>query len=207
MRKNGRHIRSDKAAVIRNPDNQRVILLNRNQFLRFIQTHDAQGIGTLQGIDCSHHCVNYAAVVIMLSQLGYHFAVSLGNEIDTFLLQPFFDLQVVFDDPVVHNRDFVLAAQVRVGVDVRWFAVSGPPGVADTDCARNRLLVHQLLEGGQAAFLLYNTKALLIHHRNAGRIIPPVFQALQPIENDRHSAFVSHITNNAAHINPPQFLV
>ena len=47
-----------------------------------------------------------------------------------------FQVQIVFDDAVVHHGEQSPVADLGVGVHIRRRAVGGPPGVADAHGAR-----------------------------------------------------------------------
>ena len=59
------------------------------------------------------------AGVIVVQQLGHNLGVGLGDEGEAFVQQALFNFQVVFNDAVVYDSDFLVTGIVRVGVDDR----------------------------------------------------------------------------------------
>ncbi len=49
---------------------------------------------------------------------------------------------IIFDHPVMHERELAAGIEVRVRVFVGHLAVRGPARVTDTERARNRFLRH-----------------------------------------------------------------
>ena len=75
------------------------------------------------------------------NDLGIGRRLAVVPAIGQLLLQ----LAKVFDHAVVHQRDDVIAADVRVGVRVGRWPVRGPPRVAEADLAAGRVRL-QLLD-------------------------------------------------------------
>ena len=66
-------------------------------------------------------------------QLGDHFGVGRRLAVVAALGQPLLELAEVFDDAVVHERDHVVAADVRMRVLIGRRAVRRPARVAEAD--------------------------------------------------------------------------
>ena len=77
-----------------------------------------------------------------------------------FCSQKFADLQIVFDDAIVHHGDAAVLGDLRVGVDVVRLAVGGPAGMADAERAGQRRAVigfcDQILQPALGLFDLQN---------------------------------------------------
>ncbi len=71
---------------------------------------------------------------LQLDEVGDGLGVGLGDEHVVVGLEAGAQVGEVLDDPVVHQRDPVGVAGVRVGVDVVGRAVGGPAGVPDARC-------------------------------------------------------------------------
>ena len=65
--------------------------------------------------------------------MGDHLGVGRGLKLVPVFNEPLFEGAKVFDDAVVDDRDDPVAAQMRMGVQIRGGAVRGPAGVADAD--------------------------------------------------------------------------
>ncbi|MNW64849.1 hypothetical protein D3C74_431710 [compost metagenome] len=71
--------------------------------------------------------------------MGNNLCIRFGREMASAGNQLFFEVQVVFDNPVVHDRELLAFIGVGVGVLVGRFTVSRPAGVPDsgTSCQRS----------------------------------------------------------------------
>ena len=113
------------------------------------------------------------------------------------LIKLFLQFQVVFDDAVVHHRD--VAYPVGMGVGLGGAPVGGPAGVADAHLTREGVLpqqVFQLLQFAQAAA---DGQAVIADHRHPRRVIAPVLQPFQPVQDDGHGLLGPQISDDAAH--------
>ena len=71
-------------------------------------------------------------------QVRDDFGVGFGGEGVAFGLQAVLQLQVVFDDAVVHHHHVAVAIAMRMGVLFGGPAVGGPAGVPDAERAIHR---------------------------------------------------------------------
>ena len=111
--------------------------------------------------------------------------------------QLFLEFQVVLDDAVVHHRD--VAYPVGMGVGLGRPPVGGPAGVADAHLTLQGVLqqqVFQLLQFSQAAA---DGQAVIADHRHPRRVIAPVLQPFQPVQDDGHGLLGPQISDDAAH--------
>ena len=116
--------------------------------------------------------------------------------------------EIVLDDPVVHDGKAPVIGQVGMGVDIRGRTVGRPAGVPDADAARDRRAVLRLIaEPGDTPAHLLDTDLIAAHHGDARRIVAPVFQLLQALQQDGRGALFSDKPNDSAHDRyPPQTL-
>ena len=63
----------------------------------------------------------------------------------SFFDQLFLELDVVFNDPIVDDRDAVIDATMGMGVDIRRFAVGRPAGMANASCTRQSFFFKLIL--------------------------------------------------------------
>ncbi len=132
-----------------------------------------------------------------MDQVGDDFGVCVADDGEAARLELAPQLQVVFDDAVVHDRDG--AGNVRVCVDLRRAAVRGPPGVPDSNRAREALLRERFLEVAELADRADNLDAVVRMNGEAGRIVAAVFEPPKPVEQDRRRLAVTDVTNDSAH--------
>ena len=125
-----------------------------------------------------------------LDQAGQDLGVGLRLEVVAVGDEAVGELDVVLDDPVVHQGQLAVAVRVGVGVGLRRSAVRGPPGVADAGRGGRRSAlgplgqvveragavggpdVPQVVGGGRA------------HQGQSGGVVAPVLQALQTLDQD-----------------------
>ena len=139
--------------------------------------------------------------VVVVQQLGHDLGIGLGNEGVAAVGQPFFDLEVVFDDAVVHHRDLLVAGIMGMRVDHRGFPVGRPAGVPDAAVPRHRLAaVGHLAEYFKAALGFDDLDlARRVLHGQAGRIITAVFKFGQAVQQDRRRLYVACKAYDSTH--------
>ncbi len=199
----GRHVGGKIVAVLTKAQDQRAVLPGGNEGIGIVGTDDAQGVGALDAPQAPAHGLQHAValVVVIFQQLGYHLRVRVGGEDHAQLLQVFLDLQIVFDDAVVHQSDGTVLADMGMGVDVVGLAVGSPAGVSDAKAAvQIGAAVDHIAEHLQPALALFHLETMLFRaHGHTGRVIAPVFHPGQAVQQDRRRLLPSHISNNSAH--------
>ena len=96
--------------------------------------------------------------------------------------------------------DLAIGVGLRVGVGLGGCAVRRPAGVTDTDCAVERLVVRELLEMVELAGRPQNADVLGTHDRHPGRVVTPILQPAQTVEEDWYDLIRSDVTDDPAHI-------
>ena len=74
-----------------------------------------------------------------------------------------------------------------------------PSGVADADHAAQRFCRQGFFEVHELPDASADADFPVGHHRNAGRVIAPVFEALQTVEEQWHGILASDVPNDPAH--------
>ena len=115
-----------------------------------------------------------------VNQVGDNLGVGVADDGEAARLELASQLQVVFDDAVVHDRD--RAGDVWVCVDLRRAAVCCPSGVPDSDGARKALLRECFLEVAELADRPDDLDAVVCMNGQARRIVASVFQSPKPVE-------------------------
>ena len=120
------------------------------------------------------------------------------------------ELDVVLDDPVVDEGQTTRAVDVGVGVAFGRTPVGGPPGVADTGGGVGRCPLgplDQVVErtgpvgspGSPQPGALVGTD-----QGDAGRVVPPVLEAGQTLEQDREHGGVLTAAGPSGRRPPPR---
>ena len=97
-----------------------------------------------------------------------------------------------------------------VRIHVVGLPVGGPAGVPDADGPfHGPSLVHQGAEHLQPALGLLDLQTLLRReHRDACRVVAPILQPLQPVQQDGAGLGLAHVTYDTAHMdNTPYFVI
>ena len=158
------HIGSDEAAAFPVAQQQRRILPGSDKAVGQIGAEDPERIGPFDTVEHAVDRVEDVAVtpVIVAQQLRHDLGVRLRTEGDPSGNKKAFELYIVFNDAVVYNGDPLILAQMRMGVDIVRFAVSGPSSMSDTDHAVKALsTIRQCVEHFQPAFRLAYLQSLL----------------------------------------------
>src|ERR1041385_6578989 len=117
--------------------------------------------------------------------MGEYFGVSLRAEIIVpVTIQLLFERLIIFDHPVMNERDFSAGIEMRVGIFVVHFAVGRPPGVTDAKRARCRFFRHQFRERGDASSAFAHLNSITIDDRYSGRIVTAIFESTQTVEQN-----------------------
>ena len=166
--------------------------------VRVIAEEDGQGIAAPHLGQSFHQGFQRVALVAAVDQLDQDLGVGLalkgiapGGE---HLLQG----AIILDDAVVNNAH--LGGGVGMAVHIAGLPVGGPPGMPDAAAAGGQLGLAQLfLQGRQAAFALDDPNPAPYGQSDAGRVIAPIFQFGQTIQQHILGRTFAHIAYNATH--------
>src|SRR6185295_13181160 len=109
------------------------------------------------------------------------------------------EVAVVLDDAVVDERDFPVAGEVRVGVELVDAPVGGPAGVADAEPAGDRMFEEPLLQDLELARTLLEEEFLPVEDDDARGVVAAVLEAAQAVDDDGQGVAFADVTNDAAH--------
>lgn len=137
---------------------------------------------------------------IETQQLGDHFRIGLGAEWDPPLQEALLQLQVVFHNAVLDHHNAPALVALGVGIFFGHAAVGGPAGMSDPYLGGGHVggELHQQVV--QLAGSADNSQSFFgIHCGNAGRIIAPILQGAQALQQDGGSPLKTHVADNATH--------
>ena len=136
----------------------------------------------------------------MLNQVGDDLAVSLADKSVLLLSQPFFQLNVVLNDAVMHHHNLSSAITVWMGILFCRMSMRGPAGMSDSISPVQRVFPDHLFKVAELARRAPDLQAISISsYCNSRGVITAILEAFQAIQDDWHSVFTPDISNNAAH--------
>ena len=140
----------------------------------------------------------------LLDQVGEHLGVGLGAEHVPPLHQALGQLDVVLDDPVVHERHRAGAVEVRVGVALRRLAVGRPAVVTDPGALAVREGRRGAAEGGHRVGAVGDAQLLDrlgVDEGDPRRVVAAVLEALEAVEQDAER-IIGTVTPMMPHMGP-----
>ena len=146
-----------------------------------------------------HRVLQAVAAHLALDEVRDDLSVGLGHEDVPLALQLALQIQVVLDDPVVHDDDAPRAVAVGVRVLLRGTSVRGPARVAHAVLAVERMCIEIGLEPRQLARAAPDFDLPVTHHGDARGVVPAVFEAPEPVDEHGKDRFRTDVANDAAH--------
>ena len=176
----GRDVGGDVVAALAQADDEGAVLAGGEDAVREARAEHAQGIGALELAHRGAHGAQDVPLGLerLLQQVGKDLGVRLALEAIALGGELFAQGGVVFDDAVVDDRDLPGLGQMRVAVLVRGFAVGSPARVADAHAAGKRRALQLPAQAVELAAGLDDVDLAAAEHRDAGRVVAAVFQAL-----------------------------
>ena len=195
-----RHIGSEIVLPDAHPQDQRAGFPDCVNPARFFRTDDAQRVGTLQTVRRLQQRLPHVAPVIHFYQMDDDFRVGFTFKMVAVTNQFVPQLHIVFDDAVVYHRKTTVIAQMGVCVFFRRRPVGSPTGVTDPCRPGHACPVPGFLaQIRDAPRHLAHCNLLSVHDSNACRIIAPVFQLFQAVQQERRGALRTGKSNNSTH--------
>ena len=121
-----------KYSSLPRPDHDRRAGTRRDDLARVFRGENRQRVDAAQvGAQlCARRLPAGRHPIVFFDQVRDDFGVRLGDEFVAFALQFVLQLEVIFDDAVVHDDDLAFAIAMRVGVLFGGTSVRGPARVA-----------------------------------------------------------------------------
>ena len=98
----------------------------------------------------------------ILDELHQHFRVRVAAEGDAFLLKPFLQRGIVFDNTVMDKSQIARRGIMRMGIDLGRFAVGRPARVGDSDISGNVFVFYKMFQIGNASLRLIYVQLILM---------------------------------------------
>ena len=144
----GGDVAGDEIFSIAEANHRRRAEARGDDFLRIFRGEENQRVDAAQFLQGAAHRFfkRNAALRILFHEVRHDLRVGFGDELVAFLLQLFFQLEVVLDDSVVDDDDLAGAVAMRMGIFFGGAAVRGPARVADAVGAFERRLGDDFFE-------------------------------------------------------------
>jgi len=175
--------------------------LNRDDLVRIVgrDQHEREETPQVQQRP-PHRILETIVLHLALDQVGDDLGVGLGDEAVTFLLELPFQIEVVLDDPVVHDDDLSRAIAVGVRVLLGRPAVGRPARVADPVLTVQRIDGEDFFESRQLSGAAAQLDRAVAHDRDAGRVVTAILQPPQPFDQDGQDFLVADVADDSAHV-------
>ena len=137
----------------------------------------------------------------LLDEVSDDLGVRLRYKFVTLRGQFAFQVKIVFDDAVMHDDDPTCAIAVWMRILFRGAPMCGPPSVADTEGSLQRMFfesVFQVAQLSRCATHLENGR-IRAAHRDSRRVVPAVFKAPEPLNNDRDNLLRTDVPYDSTH--------
>ena len=199
-----RYIRRDKMSRLIFSDDQRAVLTGRKNFARIIREQDTKCIGTPDTQHGTAQSLQRCArlLIIIIDQLRSDLRICLRIKCIAGLQQLLPDLLVILNDTVVHQHNGLILRTMRMRVHLRRLPMGRPAGMADSAGASHCVTVIGLLRQRVQPTLCLDDldiSGTLIPYRDTGRIISPVFQLCQTVQQHRRSRTVTAEAYDSTH--------
>src|ERR1044071_9811757 len=170
-----------------------------DQAFRIAPVEKQQSVGAVDFLQRAPHRIEKidAAHDFFRDQMSDDLGVGLGAEMSAAFGQLLLELEIVFDDAVVHDDD--VAGAMRMGVALRRPAVGGPARVADAHRAGHRRAAQHRFQIAELAFAAADRHLAVAENRDAGGVVAAVFELAQAFQYKRRCFPLPDISDDAAH--------
>ncbi len=194
-----RRVAGHEQLAVVDPDQQRAAHAGGHDLVGAVEREDDEAVRALYVAQRRADRVAEIAVVLLLDQVRDHFRVGLALEHVAALGQPLPQRARVLDDAVVDDRYPVVAAGVRVGVDLGRRAVGGPARMGEADRTGRRIGMDQILEPLDPPRELCDVQTLAVDDREAGGIVSTILHPPQALQKDRSGLLMPYISDDSTH--------
>ena len=195
---------ADEILVLPHADQQRAALAGGDELVRLALVQDDQRVGADHMVERQGDRIvegHAAGVHHVLDQLDDDLRIRLALKMIPLPGQLGLEGQVVLDDAVVDQRQFMVLGVMGMRIDVAGLAVRRPAGVGDADAAGSVLVRRHLLQVADLALGLVDRQGAAVpDQRHAGAVITPVLQPGKSLDQDRIGLPAPDISYDTAHI-------
>ena len=193
-------VRGEEVLALAEADDHRRLVPHADELVRMVVVDEDEGEVPFEPRVRRAHRFDEVAVVGVLEQVHDDLGVGLRGEgvAGGHELVP--QLAVVLDDPVQDDRQLVLVARrQRMGVLLGDAAVGRPARVAEAGRRDGAVRAGRLLQEREVPDGADVLEAVLLEERDPGRVIAPVLEALQSLQEQRLRGPAADISDDPAH--------
>ena len=199
-----RDVRGEEELAATHADDDRRAVAHRDDLVRIAGRRQDQHEQAAELLQRAPDGVLEAVVaLLLLDEMRDDLGVGLRLEAVAGRQQPALQVEVVLDDAVVHDDEAARAVAVRVRVLFRRTAVGCPAGVPDAVVAADRRRPQGLRQPRHLAGAAADRDLPVAHQRDAGRVVTPVLELAEALEQDGDHLTVADVADDAAHARPP----
>ena len=202
------HVGADEHLAVADTDNQRCGAACGDDHARLVGVGEDKREMALEPAQHREHggrevACGVAVVVLPGDQMNSDLGIGVAGELHPRGFQLGAQRRVVFDDPVVHDRDLARGVAVRVGVAVGGPAVGCPASVTEPGAASETgvvCLVERGLQIGQPPRPASHRQTTMpVEQRDPGRVVTPVLHPAQRVDNDVTGRTLPDVADDSAH--------
>ena len=203
----GRNIAGGQVFPFAEAQHQGAVLADGPELVRFAPMQHAQGPAALQHARRLTQRLHHVAAVQVMQQMRDNLRIRLGNKHAPLPFQEFPQPLMILNDAIMHQGNVALYIRMGMRVQIAGLPMGGPPGMTDAQVAMQRMRLQPVPEILQPALGLAHLNLALIHHRDTRAVISPIFQVLQPAQQNLLRAAWTHISYNSAHVQSSSYVV
>src|SRR6185295_18572049 len=186
---------------------QRIAGAGADHAVRLALRDQGDRIGAVQALDSASYGLKQASGVDAMHQVRDHLGIGLRLEGVALAFQFVAEFFVVFDDPVMHNRNFT-AREYGVGVAGYRCTMRRPARMRDSGLRREPLLRYLRGEIRDPRDAAKTLQTIFREHCDAAGVISAVFETPQAFNQDRNDVASGRRADDATHglLRSSQFL-
>ena len=196
-------IRRYKVAAVTIAKDHGTGFFGRHNGVGIVLAQGHEGIAALDLIQRRLHGIQQRAAAgfqAVGDQVTGHLGIRLGLEGIALLQEHGLDVQIVFHNAVVNQRNPSVAAEMGMGIDIRRGAMGCPTGMTNPNIAGHICAVMGCLHQVRQPPLLFGDMHLAARAgADAGRIITSIFQLTKAIQQHGGRRGMASKSNNTTH--------
>ena len=175
-----------KLSVLTDTHYQWTLLAGSNNLVRVTLVKNCDGISANHLTERNLNGSQQIKILLHLNvfdELNEHLCISLALELHTLGNQVLLDVGIVLDNTIMNHGKILAGRIMRMSIHSRRLTVSSPTSMSDTHMSRNILVSAERFKICHLTLcLIYVQRAIIANKGYTRRVIPAVFQTLQPLD-------------------------